>query len=446
MSTLLEVLVTADSNNSLWTTCVWDHHTGTSLMTYKGGGTAETRTVSFIGNDYIAAVERIKPVLHVWPLNSQQTVQGMRFILPGKAGALAISKDGAYILAGIDEKIYLWQTFSGSLLTIISRHYQKIVLLKFTPDGKYFVSAAEDGMVMVWSLVTVAAHPEVELVTQTTAGQHDPVYIFSDHSLPVSDMCISKTGMHGRLATVSSDRTCKIYDLTSGEMLLNIIFDVPLSAIVMDVLELNVFIGSTEGKIYQFSLTNPPRNRDFLVNTEANCPTFNSHTKAVTCLSVSLDGETLMSGSNDEQVILWHIHSKQIVRTIKHKGPITNAFFTVNYPAIFKQNFTPSLVLHSLDRTLENDNEEVAELEILVNKKISFWPDSVQNGFDASQPSNELENEFKLKELSLKEEMQKLKTINANLYAFSINKALSSVTESNANVTNSNKKKRKMKN
>ncbi|KAL0879338.1 hypothetical protein ABMA27_003116 [Loxostege sticticalis] len=444
MSTLIEVLLTSDSNNSLWTTCVWDPHTGTSLMTYKGGGTAETKTLSFIGNDYIAAVERTKPVLHVWPLNSQQTVQGMRFILPGKAGALAITRDGSYIVAGIDEKIYLWQTSSGNLLTIISRHYQKIVQLKFTPDGKYFVSAAEDGMVMVWSLVTVAAHPEVDLVTQTTAGQHDPVYIFSDHSLPVTDLCISKTGMHGRLATVSSDRTCKIYDLSSGEMLLNIIFDVPLSAIVMDVLELNIFIGSTEGKIYQFSLTNPPRNRDFLVNSEANCPTFNAHTKAVTCLSVSLDGVTLMSGSNDEQVILWHIQSKQSVQTIRLKGPITNAFFTVNYPAIYKQDFSPSIILHSLDRTLEKDNEEATEIEVLVNKKIAFWPDLIQNGFDSSQPSNEIEHEFKVKELSLKEELQKLKTINANLYAFSINKALSTVAESN--VINNNKKKRRNRN
>lgn len=443
MSTLLEVLVTCDSNNTLWTSCVWDPHTGTSLMTYKGGGTSESRTLSFIGDDYIAAVERTKPVLHVWPLNSQQTVQGMRFILPGKAGALAVTRDGTFIIAGIDEKIYLWQTSSGSLLTIINRHYQKIVLLKFTPDGKYFISAAEDGMVMIWSLTTVAAHPEVELVTQTRAGQHDPVYIFSDHSLPVTDLCISKTGMHGRLATVSSDRTCKIYDLSSGDMLLNLVFDVPLSAVVMDVLELNIFIGSTEGKVYQFSLTSPPRNKDVLVNADVNCPTFSAHTKAVTCLSASLDGETLMSGSSDEQVILWHIPSKQLLRTIRLKGPITNAFFTVNFPAIYKQDFSPSIILHSLDRTLEKDSEEVVEIDVLINKKIDFWPLQQQDVFESSQTSKELENEFKSKELSLKDELEKLKSINANLYAFSINKTLNEVTESN--MSNSNKKKRKLK-
>lgn len=444
MSTLLEVLVTSDSNNTLWTSCVWDPHTGTSLMTYKGGGTAENKTLSFIGNDYLAAVEKTKPVLHIWPLNSYQTVQGIRFILPGKATAFAVSRDGAYILAGIEEKVYLWQTASGNLLTIINRHYQKVVMLKFTPDGRYFVSAADDGMVMVWSLATVSSHPEIDLITQTSAGQHDPVYILSDHSLPVTDLCISKTGMHGRLCTVSSDRSCKIYDLSSGEMLLNLVFDVPLSAITMDVLELNIFVGTTEGKIHQFSLTNPPRNRDMLVDTDSNCNTFLSHTKAINCLSVSLDGETLMSGSNDEQVILWHIPSKQPVRTIRHKGPVTNAYFTTNFPAIYKQEFSPSLILHSLERTLEKDSDEITELEILIRKKIDFWAIPSAE-FDNTGSSKELENEFKFKEAALQEELNKMKTINTNLYTIAVQKTLESVPVNPMPKKNKNNKKKKQK-
>lgn len=438
MATLLEVLVTSDSNNTLWTSCVWDAHTGTSLMTYKGGGTAESKTLTFIGNDYIAAVEKTKPVLHIWPLNSYQTVQGIRFILPGKATAFAVSPDGAYIIAGIEEKIYLWQLASGNLLTIINRHYQKIVILKFTTDGCYFVSAADDGMVMVWSLATVSAHPEVELISQTSAGQHDPEHIFSDHSLPVTDICLSKTGIHGRLCTVSIDRTCKIYDLTSGEMLLNLVFDIPLASITMDVLELNIFVGTVNGKIHQFSLTNPPRNRDMLINTDDNNPTFNAHTKAVNCLSVSLDGETLMSGSNDEQVILWHIPSKQPVRTIRHKGPITNAFFTVNLPAIYEQDFSPSIILHSLDRTLEKDSDDVTELEILVKGKIDFWPEPVSDA-TLNTSTKELEDEFKTKEAALHDELNKLKSINKNLYTLAVHKTLESVPKT---TSSTNKKKK----
>ncbi|XP_026501269.2 WD repeat-containing protein 18 [Vanessa tameamea] len=430
MSNLLEVLITCDSNNTLWTCSIWDSYTGTNLMTYKGGGTAENHTLSFIGSDYLAVVQKTKPVLHVWPLNSQQTVQGMRFILPGKASAFAVTPDGSYCVAGIEEKIYVWQISSGSLLTIINRHYQKVSLLKFTNDGRFFISAAEDGMVMVWSLATVAANPEVELVTQTIAGQHDPAYIFSDHSLPVTDLYISKTGMHGRLFTVSSDRSCKVYDLTCGEMLLNLIFDEPLSAIVLDVLELNAFIGTTEGKIFQCSLTNPPRNRDVLVNNGDNMNIFSSHTKAVTCLSISLNGDILMSGSNDEQLILWHIRSRQPVRIIRHKGPITNAFFTTNYDAIYKQDFTPGIVLHSLERTLEKNSENVSEIEVIVKKDSNFWPTCGDMSIDTTYDnfaSKEIDVVSKQNEAKLKEELEKMKSINSNLYALSIENALKSI-------------------
>lgn len=441
MSNLLEVLVTCDSNNTLWTCSIWDPHTGTNLMTYKGGGTAETRTLSFIGSDYLAAVEKTKPVLHIWPLNSQQTVQGMRFILPGKASSFAVTQDGSFCIAGIDEKIYLWQIASGNLLTIINRHYQKVNILKFTSDGRFFVSAAEDGMVMVWSLATVAANPEIELVTQTTAGQHDPVYIFSDHSLPVTDMHISKTGMHGRLFTVSSDRSCKVYDMTCGEMLLNLIFDEPLSSLTLDVLELNAFVGSTEGKIYKINLTNAPRNRDILINNGGNHDVFSSHTKAVSCLSVSLNGELLMSGSNDEQVILWHIASRQPVRFLRHKGAITNAFFTLNYNAIYKQDFNPTIILHSLDRTLENNSDDVNEIEILINKKNKFWP-QIQDNEDRIVENTHVPKEINIvgneSEAQLREELNKMKNINANLYTISIQKVLDSVA-------NENKKKKKIK-
>lgn len=440
MANLLELLVTADCNNPLWTASIWDSHIGTNLMTYKGGGTAESKTLSFIGNDYIAAVEKTKPILHIWPLNSHQPVQGMRFILPGKASALSITRDGSYICAGIEEKIYLWQTASGNLLTIISRHYQKVVSLKFTPDGKYFISAAEDGMVMVWSLASVAAHPEIDLVTQSSAGQHDPVHIFSDHSLPVTDLFISKFGMHGRLCTVSSDRTCKIYDLSTGEMLLNLVFDVPLSAVTMDVLELNVFVGSNEGKIYQFSLAHPPRSRDLLINSENGSPVFTLHTKAITCLSVSLDGETLMSGSNDEHVILWHIPSRQPIRTIRHKGPITNGFFTVNLPAIFQSEFCPDLVLHSLERTLEKDSDEATEIEVLINKKISFWPE--QNSYEIKEIIQQTETSFMGQEKKWKNEIESLKAVNAKLYAFSINKAIDAVPLVNESIIKKAKKKK----
>ena len=46
----------------------------------------------------------------------------------------------------------------------------------------------------------------------------------------------------------------------------------------------------------------------------------NTFSSAVTCLSVSIDGQALVSGSNDKNVKIWHINSHQCMRTIPHHG------------------------------------------------------------------------------------------------------------------------------
>lgn len=40
----------------------------------------------------------------------------------------------------------------------------------------------------------------------------------------------------------------------------------------------------------------------------------------VSCVSVSMDGTLLLSGSHDETVRVWDIQSKQTIRCLAHKG------------------------------------------------------------------------------------------------------------------------------
>ncbi|PIK37361.1 putative WD repeat-containing protein 18 [Apostichopus japonicus] len=48
--------------------------------------------------------------------------------------------------------------------------------------------------------------------------------------------------------------------------------------------------------------------------------TYKGHSKAVTCLSTSMDGSMLLSGSEDSTARIWHITSRQCIRTVLHKG------------------------------------------------------------------------------------------------------------------------------
>lgn len=79
---------------------------------FQGGGVCGSNTLTVIGSDYIVAAEMTKPLLHVWPANSTEPSHELRTVCPGIIGALAVSPNGKYLVAGIAEKIHIWQVNS----------------------------------------------------------------------------------------------------------------------------------------------------------------------------------------------------------------------------------------------------------------------------------------------------------------------------------------------
>ena len=81
------------------------------------------------------------------------------------------------------------------------------------------------------------------------------------------------------------------------------------------------------------------------------------HKKAVRHLSVSLDGTTLVSGSDDNDVKLWHIASRQCCRTLSHKGEITATEYAIPplpgcIDATDVERFRHSLILAPFEKTV----------------------------------------------------------------------------------------------
>nr|CAD7587448.1 unnamed protein product [Timema genevievae] len=320
MSHTTEVVVTSDASGQLWSGCIWDPHTGNALMTYKSGGVAAPHCLSLLGSDYLLTADTTKPLLRVWALNSHEPVQqGIRLVVPGRVSALATSPDGLYLVAAVDCKLYIWQINSGDLLSVAARHFLRITVIKFTDDGCLFASAGEDSMVMVWSLQSLISQHDANM-----SLQQEPLYSYSDHALAVHDIYIGPGGMRSRMYTVSADRTCKVYDLSSGTLLLSMAFDSRLSSVTVDPTETEVFVGTIQGDIYQFTLRQPPRDIENFMLETSPAKSFVGHKKTVACLSVSQDGLILLSGSEDGIVMLWHIPSRQSTKTLVHKEEATD--------------------------------------------------------------------------------------------------------------------------
>lgn len=413
MNQMIEVLFTCDNNDQQLTCTAWDFRTGTSLMTYKGGGSAQKGSLCFVQSNYLISANNAKPLIHAWPINSQTQLSSARYVASGNPSALAVSPDGIFLVAGIQEVIYIWHLPTGRMVNSITKHYQKLNCIKFTDDGSHFVSAGQDGGVMVWNLTQVASRSD---------ENQTPLYSFNDHGLPVTDVHIGIGGIRAYMTTVSFDRSCKIYDLCSGALLLCVVFMESLLCVAVNGLETCVYVGTSEGSIYEFHIGSLPRTKEYHLEDLSN--KFTGHSGEVTCLAISLDNETLVSGGMDNKVCIWHIPSKRLLKSLLHKGAITNIALRITCLALFSSDQKqPQALANNLKRMLdpvETDEEEVVEVLIGQDSGTTIENDSIPGACLPHDPRMLAESNNIQEVMKLRAELENLKRINKTLFEVSV--------------------------
>ncbi|CAO1387619.1 unnamed protein product [Diamesa serratosioi] len=419
MTDAIEIALISDDNDQINSLAVWDVRNGTQLMQYKGGGAVGKHSLDLIKGNFLITANNLKPLLAIWPVNSSDIIQNVKFVLPARANSLAISPDGCYLIAGIQENIYIWQIATGKMLAMLSKHYQPINRIKFVDDGSHFITGGQDGMVLVWSLSDcIGDQYKMEPVV--------PLYSFSDHALPVTDLWVGNCGMRALLVSVSLDRSCKMYDLASGTMLLSVVFQEMLTAVVMDRVEIGLYVGTNMGNIYHYRMQPAPRTKEYHI-TDADKLTnkFAGHSKTITCLSISMDEQTLMSGSEDANVMIWNIQSRSLLKTLPHKGAITNAFFIMTPKVMFNRDAKLDLITSNLQRMIDNnDNREHETIDVIVKADLYEQLHRNKKKFKVrssqSQASVSTEEEGNTSEVKkLKAEIEKLKKVNKEMFELS---------------------------
>lgn len=416
-----EVILTSDTTGESWSAAVWDSRNGSLLFVYKNATALAQRSLQLLSDSYVLGADTTRPRIHIWPLNNPAPLPNVRLTTPGKVNALTCTPNGSYIIASVGEKLFIWQTCNGRLLANLTKHYQTVNCLATTKDGSLFASAGEDGLVFVWSLYSVL-----------NDARCSPVHAFSNHSLPIRDLHFGHGGARARLYTVSLDRTANIYELGSGALLVSLVFDAPLTAITVNIRESELFVGCTTGEIFQCNLHEPPRGIEHHVTVNSDnmgeeSAVFQAHKSNVTALSVSVDCRTLLSGSTDGAVHVWDIASRQVLRTLEHKGPVTAAFFAPGFDNFRATVLKPRLQVHNLQRTSDDGGRE-SVVEVVSRgrdsaKILNF--ESYANGSSDSRGSDEISKELE----DLQKEIKKLKKINANMYQYGVTHILKKIVD-----------------
>ncbi|XP_014344044.1 WD repeat-containing protein 18 [Latimeria chalumnae] len=423
MAAPTEVIVSTDASGQLWNCSVSDLYAGANMLSYRGGNTS-ARALAVLNGEYLLGAQLGKNYINVWELQRKDQLQ-QKIVCPGMVTCLTTSPNGLYILAGIAEGIYLWEVCSGNLLAVLNRHYQDLTCLCFTDDSSHFISGGKDNLALVWNLCSVF---QVEL-----SKMPEPRHIWSRHTLPVTDIYCGFGGPLARVVTASLDQTIKLWEISSGELLMSVVFDVGIMSVTLDPSENHIFCGGSDGSIFQVNLFTWPIQKEKTFQTDKeSSQTFKGHGNQVTCLSVSMDGSMLLSGSHDETVKLWDIQSKQCLRTVAHKGPVTNAFIMHAPANMFNSECKPSVSLPKFNKHMHTadsgEDREGDGIMLRLNRHLQGYDESYLEKMEklcSIMCSATDKNVFgdgentKVRIAELEDEVKTLKKINKDLYDFS---------------------------
>ena len=242
--------------------------------------------------------------------------------LVDEVNSLTFSPDGQTLVSGgADSTIKIWHVGALDLIDILHKHNGMVRCVAFTPDGRMLATGGDDRKIMFWDLMQrqvaialslddTAAHaltfsPDGQTLVigsyrkvkvwrvsglGLTTFEPQLLHSFTGHSHIVRSLAVSADGI---LVSGSRDKTIKIWDLETGELM----------------------------------------------------HTLKGHTDGVYAIALSPDGQILASGSVDKTIKLWHLKTGELLGTfIGHTNTVTALAFTASGEI---------LVSGSLDKTIK---------------------------------------------------------------------------------------------
>ncbi|GAA0153410.1 hypothetical protein LIER_11655 [Lithospermum erythrorhizon] len=312
-------IVLASSPTDAGISC-WDLHSGAEHLRHRTCSATPHGLVS-VANNFLASSQlrdskNAAGSIFYWSWNKPQ-VEVKSF--PSEViNPLVANSEGTYIIGGgVSGHLFLWEVATGKLLKKWHAHYRAVTCLVFGDDQSLLISGAEDGCVRIWSLISIFDDMRRE------KSKHLYEYSFSDHSLKVTDIVTGYGGCNAIIVSASEDRTCKVWSISKGKCIRNIVFPSVIDAVAMDPGEHVFYAGARNGKIYIAALNAQcPPTKNYALHIIGS---LSERSKAITCLASSMDGIHLVSGSEDGMIRVWDTTKRNIIRIFRHaKGPINN--------------------------------------------------------------------------------------------------------------------------
>ncbi|KAJ7956126.1 WD40 repeat [Quillaja saponaria] len=198
---------------------------------------------------------------------------------------------GKLITGGQDRTVKVWDTNTGSLSSTLSGCLGSVLDLTVTHDNRSVIAASSSNNLFVWDVNSGR-------IRHTLTGHTDKVCAVD----------VRKTSSR-HVVSAAYDRTIKVWDLQKGYCINTIIFYSNCNAICFSMDGLTIFSGHVDGNL-----------RLWNIQTGKLLSEVAAHSLAVTSISLSRNGNVVLTSGRDNLHNLFDVRSLEVCGTLRATG------------------------------------------------------------------------------------------------------------------------------
>ncbi|KIX04819.1 uncharacterized protein Z518_05690 [Rhinocladiella mackenziei CBS 650.93] len=289
-----------------------------------------------ISDSHIFAAQADKAVINVYSRergNQEATVP-----FPERLHSLAFAQGAAILAVGTEGgKLILWEVATGRVTNSAASHLQAVSCLCLPPNNEYIISGSADSSIHVWSLSKLVSFPQLTDNYGSEEPPNTPIRTFSGHRAPITAITCGHSNINTNFAiSASTDGTCYVWHIENCQPLRTLLLPSMAVSITIDPADRVIYFGCDNGRIQSWDIFGRSKGSRTSLSTSSavtpiQLPAQDSwigpaaETGAATCLTLSHDGTSLLSGHSNGAIIRWDVAKHRILNEITNLGqPVTN--------------------------------------------------------------------------------------------------------------------------